>query len=394
MSSGVSPKTPSHSAQTRRRSAVRPRRASLRCLLLSQNFSLPAAARSVAPIHYPSPHPPTVISPSDGQTRSHPRRGGAQADVRRRETVRTQSPREGLFCWFISARASVRGAPLPTPSRDGRNLPSHHLDTSFVDPNARFHRSRARFRTVTMVEKEPVGCPADWRRRGRNRVAGSDRLGPIAHDRWEVANVFSSEVVGGCSRGSVTFLGRVDVGNRAGRAFCSPATLSIFPLDVHLLVLLQHPVLDEPAFPREADQCRRPSACDRVPVGFVLVQTSITIDSRRPTREFALAGPPRATARTRHVGQFANVSFSDAIFFHPSSRRRQEAQGDQVDRVGGAEVLQRAQGTALTPKNAPDPRRVAVGPPIPHLPFPRVRRRRARKRRPPFFFHASRRPRR
>ena len=201
---------------------------------------------------------------------------------------------------------------------------------------------------------------------------------------------------GGYSRGSVTFLGRVDVTNRAGRAFCSPATLSIFPLNVHLLVLLQHPVLDEPAFPREADQCRRPSACDRVPVGFVLVQTSITIDSRRPTREFALAG---AAARhgpdeTRRQISRTYLFLTPYFFFHPSSRRRQEAQGDQVDRVGGAEVLQRAQGTALTPKNAPDPRRVAVGPPIPHLPFPRVRRRRARKRRPPFFFHASRRPRR
>ena len=69
----------------------------------------------------------------------------------------------------------------------------------------------------------------------------------------------------------MTFLGRVDVGNRAGRAFRAPATPSIFPLDIHLRVLIQHPVLDEPAFPREADQCRRPSARDGVPVGFVLV---------------------------------------------------------------------------------------------------------------------------
>jgi len=123
---------------------------------------------------------------------------------------------------------------------------------------------------------------------------------------------------GGCSRGSVTFLGRVDVGNRAGRAFCSPATLSIFPLDVHLLVLLQHPVLDEPAFPREADQCRRPSACDRVPVGFVLVQTSTTIDSRRPTREFALAGAAARHGPDETRRQISRTYLFLTPFFFPS----------------------------------------------------------------------------
>ena len=57
-----------------------------------------------------------------------------------------------------------------------------------------------------------------------------------------------------------------------------------------------------------------------------------------------------------------------------------------MDRVGGAEVLQRAQGTTLAPTNAPNHPRAAVGPPIPHLPSARAPTPAEAKTLPPLFF--------
>ena len=398
MPSGIKSENPtSHSSPTAS-AAPQVRSPSMRAQNVSSfhpTSNLPAAARDVAPTHFtPLTHPPTVISPSDAQTRSHPRQGrrsGGRFDIERR--CAPDHPARVYFVGlFPRARRSEPRDSRRHRANPGRNSPSRHLEKSFVDPGVRFHRSRARF----FPERRRYGREGA-RRLPRRRFAspGESRRG-LGSARGAIARAIGGRlrtfsrrrVSRGCPRGLVTLGGRVDVGNRAGRAFRSPATPSIFPLDFHLRVLIQHPVLDEPAFPREADQCRRPSARDGVPVGFVLVQTPTTIDSRRPTRELALAGGAARHGRGATRRQISRTYlFSDAIFFSsivPQATRSPRRPSGPRGRSRSSSA--RSRYDPRPHERSEPPPRAAVGPPIPHLPSPRAPTLSEAKTTPPLFF--------
>ena len=194
---GSSPKTPSRIPLQTRRQLRRcaPVDASLRCLLLSQNFqpSRRCARRRADPSHPSHPPPDRHFTFRRTNTKPSPPREALRRTFRRRETVRTQSPREGLFCWFISARASVRGAPLPTPSREpGAELaiaPPRHV---FRGPERSIPSVSGAFspRTVTLWSRRslsaaptPIGVAVE--------VASQARIGSRPH---------RARSVGGCER--------------------------------------------------------------------------------------------------------------------------------------------------------------------------------------------------
>ena len=80
----------------------------------------------------------------------------------------------------------------------------------------------------------------------------------------------------------------------------------------------------------------------------VFVRSARAFRARAPRRARAPVGATSAkcsiTRRTRVVCE-TSIPLTAAFFFSSSPRRRQEAQGDEMDGLGGEEVLQRAQGT-------------------------------------------------
>ena len=404
MPSGVKSENPtSHSAPPRRqRRRCAPRRCELR---MSPPFTQlptfpPRRATSRRPI---SPLSPTPRPSFHLQTHKHeaiPAKGGAQADVSTsRDGAHPITPRG--FILLVYFHAGV-GPSRATPDAIARTRGgTRHRATSTSLSWTRAFDSIGLGRVFSpngdaMVEKSPSAAPTPVGVSGESRRGLGSARGAIARAiGGRLRTVSRRRASRGCPRGLVT-LGGESTWEIARGARSAPRR----PCRYFLSTSIFASSFNTRFWTNPRSLGRRTSAVARAratgsPSGSFSSRRrprSIRGDRRASSRSRVA---PRATAGARHVGKFRErIVFLTQIFFPPSSRRRQEAEGDQVDRVGGAEVLQRAQGTALTPKNAPDPRRVAVGPPIPHLPFPRVRRRRARKRRPPFFFHASRRPRR
>lgn len=235
--------------------------------------------------------------------------------------MRTQSPREGLFCWFISARASVRGAPLPTPSREpGAELaiaPPRHV---FRGPERSIPSVSGAFspRTVTLWSRRslsaaptPIGVAVE--------VASRARIGSRphrAHDRWEVANVFSSEVVWRVLEGFSDGFGASRRGKSRGARVLLPGD----PLHISSRRASSRPP-STPGFGRT----RIPSgggpvsSPERVRPGPRRVRSRPDIDHDRFAATDARVrarGGRRAPRPGRDTSaNFANVSFSDAIFF-------------------------------------------------------------------------------
>ena len=235
--------------------------------------------------------------------------------------MRTQSPREGLFCWFISARASVRGAPLPTPSREpGAELaiaPPRHV---FRGPGRSIPSVSGAFspRTVTLWSRRslsaaptPIGVAVE--------VASRARIGSRphrAHDRWEVANVFSSEVVWRVLEGFSDVFGASRRGKSRGARVLLPGD----PLHISSRRASSRPP-STPGFGRT----RFPSgggpvsSPERVRPGPRRVRSRPDIDHDRFAATDARVrarGGRRAPRPGRDTSaNFANASFSDAIFF-------------------------------------------------------------------------------
>lgn len=147
--------------------------------------------------------------------------------------MRTRSPREGLFCWFISARASVRAARLPTPSRE----PGAELA---IAPPRKVFRGSGRSipsvsgaffpRTATLwSRRSPSAAPTPVRVAGG--VASRARIGSRRHrarDRWEIANVFSSKGVSRVPEG----FGDVGGASRRGKSRGARVPLPGDPVDI------------------------------------------------------------------------------------------------------------------------------------------------------------------
>ena len=318
MSSGVKSENPiSHSAPNASAAPqVRPRRCELR---MSPPFTkLPTfppprqtSRRSIPPLS-PTPRPSFHL-----QTDKHeaiPAKGGAQADVSTsRDGAHPITPRGFiLLVYFCASVGPRRTAPDAFARTRGG---TRHRTTSTRLSWTRTLDSIGLGRVFTpngdaMVEKEPVGCPdADGRRRG-SRVAGSDRLAAPSRTIGGRLRTFSRlRSSGGCSRGSVTFLGRVDVGNRAGRAFCSRR-----PSPYFLSTCIFSSSFNTRFWTNPLSLGRRTSVVARAratgsPSGSFSSRhrsRSIRGDRRASSRS---RGPPRATARTRHVGRFRERIF-------------------------------------------------------------------------------------
>ena len=407
MSSGVKSENPiSHSAPNASAAPqVRPRRCELKPSRLSHNFQ-PSRRRARRRADPSPPLSPTPRPSFHLQTDKHeaiPAKGGAQADVSTsRDGAHPITPRGFILLVYFCASVGPRRT---TPDAFARTRGgTRHRTTSTRLSWTRTLDSIGLGRVFTsngdaMVEKEPVGCPdADWRRRG-SRVAGSrSARGPHrAHDRWEVANVFSSEVVWRVLEGFSDVFGASRRGKSRGARVLLPGD----PLHISSRRASSRPP-STPGFGRT----RFPSgggpmsSPERVRPGPRRVRSRPDIDHDRFAATDARVrarGGRRAPRPGRDTSaNFANVSFSDAIFF-------------SIHRPAGDKKPKETKWTAWEEqkffsalKVRPSPRRTlripAGSPSGLRSPTSRslasVAALRAKTTRPPFFFHASRRPRR
>jgi hypothetical protein len=286
---------------TRRRARARPPRAPSRGAKETPSDASARAGggRAIERSSVLFPRRKTVSCPSSDEARARTRRGEEAADF---FFLRDRRSR-GLFCFF----------PPPT-SREaaGRATANRRPDGASVGSRRRGLRTCVRVRVVERVAR-------------RGRVDG-DRLTPApprrgcdqnALDATSMFFFFFFFVYGDATPGFG------DSRNRPRRAAApSPRVASRRPRS---------------ARPRENARAA------------VFVRSARAFRARAPRRARAPVGATSAkcsiTRRTTRVVCETSIPLTAAFFFSSSPRRRQEAQGDEMDGLGGEEVLQRAQGT-------------------------------------------------